>query len=67
MQYCSPKLDISNEILCAPNGYCMQTFCPWKVDVETNAQKYLLAFQKHLLVLFLLGLGFCTFTVLDLC
>jgi hypothetical protein len=35
-KYCIPYLDLSNELLCAPNGYCMLKLHPLEVDVETN-------------------------------
>jgi hypothetical protein len=65
--YCSSQLDLFNELLCVPNGYGMRKWHSQKVDVETDDQKYLLEFQKYLLELHILGLGFWTFRVLDLC
>jgi hypothetical protein len=33
---CTSRLDLSNELLNAPNGDCMQNCAPWEVDTSTN-------------------------------
>jgi hypothetical protein len=55
---CTSQLDISNELPCTPNTYCMKTLCHWEVDVSTNHLG-----PTILLALRLLGLGFWIFRV----
>jgi hypothetical protein len=59
---CTSWLDFSNNLLCTPNRDCMQQLCSGEVGVST----------KHLgvckiLVIHLIGLGFCTIRVPSLC
>jgi hypothetical protein len=35
-EICSYRIDLSNELLSAPNGDHMQKLCPWEVDVSTT-------------------------------
>jgi hypothetical protein len=33
---CTPRIDLSNELSCTPNGDRMQKLRPWEVDVSTT-------------------------------
>jgi hypothetical protein len=36
IQSCSPRIDLSKELLCAPNRDHMPKLRPWEVDVSTT-------------------------------
>jgi len=55
-------LELSNELLCAPNGYCMKNNFPKKLSYQLTTSG-----PTKLLVLLILGLGFWTIKVLSLC
>jgi hypothetical protein len=50
---CSSRIDLSNELLSAPNGDHMQKLRPWEVDVSTTPSG-----PTNLLAFHLPGLGF---------
>ena len=56
-QSCSPRIDLSNEVLYASNGDCMPRLRPWEVDVPIYPN------VAHNLAFHLLGLGIGMFRV----
>ena len=57
VRICSPRIDLSNDVSCASNGYSIPKLQPWEIDVPIYPD------EAHSLVFHLLGLGFWVFRV----